>query len=42
MIDDYGIEFDCERSNQDERDSAFLLLHYVFENKPKSVEFTFL
>lgn len=42
MIDTYGIEYDYERSNQDERDSALLLLHYVFENPIKTPDFTFL
>lgn len=42
MVDTYGIEYDCERSNQDERDSALLLLHYVFENPIKTADFTFL
>lgn len=42
MVNTYGIEYNCERSNQDERDSALLLLHYVFENPIKTPEFTFL
>ena len=41
MLDDYGIEYNFERSNQDERDSALLLVHYLFEQKSKKSEYEF-
>lgn len=41
MINDYGIKFTAERSNQDERDSALLLLFYEYELKKPVEEYTF-
>ena len=41
MLDDYGIEYNIDRSNQDERDSALLLVHYLFEQKSKKSEYEF-
>lgn len=42
MIDTFGIEFQNDRSNQDERDSALLLLHYTFEYVNKNNDFVLL
>ena len=41
MLNEFGIEYKFERSNQDERDSALLLVHYLFEQKPKKSEYEF-
>jgi len=36
MLDDFGVEYKFKKSNQDERDSVLLLMHYEFERQPEN------